>query len=368
MTQSMDTVIKQNLQEEVKENAKLSILCGRSKTALTTVSMESSPLDLSPLRGIVAYDPSEYTITAYAGTPLLEIQQILEENGQYLPFDPPLDQRGASLGGATAAGLNGPGSYRYGGMRDFLLASEFIDGTGSLVRGGARVVKNAAGFDTPKLLIGSFGQFGALVEITFKVFPKPEKFASVHRFFETLEEALEIHSKFYNNPLEVESIILSSIKNGFQLSTRIGGRHSTILKRAESLLKFVGGKDIIYNEEDEVYWDEERNFNWLPDQWALVKVPLTPSKIAPFEENLCLEFLPHQAHRRYSNGGQQAWVGLPDEPATLTTLSKILNNNDLSGIKILGDSKMVRLGRQDKNAFHIRVKRALDPQSRFVEV
>ena len=67
-----------------------------------------------------------------------------------------------------AAGLSGPGRFRYGGVRDFILAVQFADGTGQLLRGGAKVVKNAAGFDIPKFFTGSLGRFGVLVEVTFK--------------------------------------------------------------------------------------------------------------------------------------------------------------------------------------------------------
>ena len=104
---------------------------------------------------------------------------MLAEHGQYLPFDPPLAAAGATLGGTVAAGLSGPGRYRYGGVRDFVLGVRFVDGMGNLVRGGGKVVKNAAGFDFPKLMVGSLGRLGVLAELSFKVFPQPPAFATL---------------------------------------------------------------------------------------------------------------------------------------------------------------------------------------------
>ena len=109
---------------------------------------------------------------AAPATPVAEIERRLAAHGQYLPFEPPLAGCGATLGGTVASGLNGPGRYRYGGVRDFLLGGTFVDGEGRLVRGGGKVVKNAAGFYLHHLLLGSLGRLGIFVELTFKVFPR----------------------------------------------------------------------------------------------------------------------------------------------------------------------------------------------------
>ena len=95
------------------------------------------------------------------------------KQGQYLPFDPMLSAAGATIGGTVAAGISGPGRYRYGGIRDFLLGVQFISSDGAVINAGGKVVKNAAGFDIPKLLVGSLGRLGVMTELTFKVFPQP---------------------------------------------------------------------------------------------------------------------------------------------------------------------------------------------------
>src|SRR3954452_8884954 len=136
-------------------------------------SVDAVKLSTARLRGISEYDPSEFTFTAAAGTPIREIAAALAERGQYLPFDPMLVDAGATLGGTVAAGMSGPGRFRFGGLRDFILGVRFVDGNGRLLRMGGKVVKNAAGFDLPKFFVGSLGRFGGLAEITFKVFPRP---------------------------------------------------------------------------------------------------------------------------------------------------------------------------------------------------
>src|SRR4051812_13373907 len=136
-------------------------------------AVDAVKLSTARLRGISEYDPSEFTFTAAAGTPVSEIAAALAERGQYLPFDPLLAEAGATLGGTVAAGLSGPGRFRFGGLRDFILGVRFVDGAGRLLRVGGKVVKNAAGFDLPKFLVGSLGRFGAIAEVTLKVFPRP---------------------------------------------------------------------------------------------------------------------------------------------------------------------------------------------------
>ncbi len=163
-------------------------------------------IDTSALRGVLEYEPNEFTFTALAGTPVARIEALLAEHGQYLPFDPPFAAAGATLGGAVASGLSGPGRLRFGGVRDFILGGRFVDGSGRLIRAGAKVVKNAAGFDLPKLLVGSLGRLGVLAELTFKVFPKPESCASLEARFPSLAEAVAGAEKLLTAPLEIAAL------------------------------------------------------------------------------------------------------------------------------------------------------------------
>jgi len=157
---------------------------------------------------MVEYEPSEFTFTALAGTPIREIAGILAEREQYLPFDPTLVEAGATLGGTVASGLSGPGRFRFGGIRDFLFCVQFLDSAGRLLRLGGKVVKNAAGFDLPKFFTGSLGRFGLLVEITFKVFPQPPARLTMKLEAPTAEAALRIITVAANSRWELDALDL----------------------------------------------------------------------------------------------------------------------------------------------------------------
>ena len=124
------------VQQSVCAAARILPRGGGTKPVLSTPPEGVTALELSGLRGVTEYEPEEFTFTALAGTPLAEVNQILAEHGQYLPFDPPLVERGATLGGTVASGLSGPGRYQYGGVRDFLLGARYVDGEGNLIYGG----------------------------------------------------------------------------------------------------------------------------------------------------------------------------------------------------------------------------------------
>src|SRR5574337_979115 len=118
-----------DLQAAVRDHVRLLPRGGGTKPALSTPAEGVESLDLSSLSGVIEYNPGEYTFTALAGTRVSDVQGMLAEHGQYLPFDPPLVERGATLGGTVAAGLSGPGRYRYGGVRDFILGVRLVDGS-----------------------------------------------------------------------------------------------------------------------------------------------------------------------------------------------------------------------------------------------
>ena len=135
--------------ESIQEKSYLFPRGGMTKTGIPN-PQDADTIDMSALSGIREYNPSEYTFTALAGTKLTEINQMLTDNGQFLPFDPPLATPGATLGGTVGANLSGPMRYYYGGVRDFILGVQFLNNQGQLVRSGGKVVKNAAGFDIPQ--------------------------------------------------------------------------------------------------------------------------------------------------------------------------------------------------------------------------
>ncbi len=205
------------VQAAVCEQEKVLPRGGGTKSALSTPTEATTLLELTAISGVIEYDPGEFTFTARAGTRVADISHLVEEHGQYLPFDPPLLDQGSTLGGTVAAGVSGPGRYRYGGVRDFILGVLYVDSEGHLVKGGGKVVKNAAGFDLPKLMTGSLGSLGVLVELTFKVFPKPQTFVTVQSSHPSWEQTLETLYNIYASPLDLTALDFELASSGTTL-------------------------------------------------------------------------------------------------------------------------------------------------------
>jgi glycolate oxidase FAD binding subunit len=345
------------LQHIIKSNPRVQPHGARTKI---TTSNGAAPLDLTAFSGVIDYQPSEFIITAWAGTPVRDVVALLAERGQYLPFDPLLVERGATLGGTIAANACGPERYRYGGARDFLIGTHFIDGNGEMLHGGGKVVKNAAGFDYPKLLVGSLGALGAMVDVTFKVFPAPEAYATLVVDCASLHEALTLLPKLTNCPYDINAIdIVVGAQHAAPLPARImiriGGLRDALRQRLDRVRTLCGKGEVVEGEAELTLWREARELVWAPAGAAMVKVPVTPARIPALNE--AVRDLP----RRYSVGGNVAWIATTEASA----LDVVLKAQGLSGLVLIGANGDPRIGKREANAFAERVKRAMDPQGKF---
>ena len=344
------------VQQAVADHARIRPRGGGTKPALSRPPEGVASLDLSGLSGMVEYEPEEYTFTALAGTPVVEVQERLAREGQYLPFDPVLARAGATLGGTVAAGTGGSGRYRYGGIRDFLLGIRFVSGRAELVRGGSRVVKNAAGFDLPKLMVGSLGRLGILVEMTFKVFPLAQRWLTLEASLPDLSQALEAIRRLRAAPVDLAAV---DLEPPGRLLVRVGGRSESVGARLERVRELVGDGVELRGQEDRDRWDAIREFDWVPPDWNLMKVPMTTSRIAELEESL--RSVP--CRTRYCAGGSLAWLAWP---GSLDPVALALTHSNLAGLVIRGNGDVARPGLTQDQVFSKRIQSALDPDGRFL--
>lgn len=195
----------------------LNIVGGGSKTFFGRES-SGEPLDVSGHRGVVSYEPTELVVTARAGTPVLELEAALAEQGQYLPFEPPRFGPTGTIGGAIATGLSGPRRPYAGAARDLVLGVRIINGRGDELRFGGEVMKNVAGYDVSRLMTGALGTLGVLLDVSLKVLPQPKHDLTLEHAC-TAAEALDLITQWARSPFP----ITGSTYDGETLFTRLSG-------------------------------------------------------------------------------------------------------------------------------------------------
>lgn len=313
----------------------------------------AEPISVAGLRGIVEYEPSEFTFTALGGTPLREIVAVLAEKGQYLPWDPPLVAAGATLGGAIASGLNGPGRFRYGGLRDFILGVRLIDGEGRLLRLGGKVVKNAAGFDVPKLLVGSLGRLGLIAEATLKVFPRPAATATVRWAAADVPAMTAIFAAAGKGRWEIDA--LEAAPGEGAVYARLGAPEAALAPLVRDLLGRWPGRELPEGEADAL-WSSVLRYGWAHPDGSLFKVVTTPASLPALGAGLA-----QTPHARWWVGaaGNAAYVSLPAADAGQEPML-----GGLPALRLRGAGPLW-VNPAPRSAVMLAVKRAFDPAGRF---
>lgn len=200
-------------------------------------------LDLTPYHGILDYEPSELVITARAGTRMQDLEKTLHDQGQMLAFEPPCFNTAATLGGCVAAGLSGPRRAYAGAVRDYVLGVKLLDGKGSVLSFGGRVMKNVAGYDVSRLMVGAMGTLGVLLEISLKVLPRPAAERTLG-FQVTMDKAIAFMRQCAGSPLPVSATCFVDE----HLYIRLSGAESAI-RAAQSKLggEWVGDDTSFWN-------------------------------------------------------------------------------------------------------------------------
>jgi glycolate oxidase FAD binding subunit len=262
----------------------------------------------------------------------------------------------ATLGGCIASGISGPGRFRYGGLRDFIIGVKFIDGQGRLIHGGGKVVKNAAGFDFPKLMIGSYGRLGVLTEATFKVFPQPQTTLTAMVKMPLLTLALETLRSIARQGFDLDALEL--MPPG-EVVIRIAGHAEALPPRLDAIRKATNlpWREMTRPGAAEM-WRSLRQMEWVGGFMKRVRVPIKPTRVVELDEFLER----HGVARLYSVGANVAWIAWP--PALeINLLHQALFKMRLSGLQL--DGSPVRLGTNPAAAAERIVKTALDPLNKF---
>jgi glycolate oxidase FAD binding subunit len=318
-------------------------------------STEALVLDLRDLTGLTSYDPAECVVTVLAGTPVQQVVETLAAHGQYLPWDPPIAGADATVGGMIASGLSGPGRYRYGGVRDFLIGARFVDGRGRLIASGGQVVKNAAGFLMHHALVGSTGRLGVIAEVSLKVFPRAEATCTLVARADSLAAALAAHERLRLANLDLDALDLDATSG--VVSARLAGAADALDARADRAARALAlAAETLAGVDESQHWAAQSLAAW-PLGGVTVKVPATPSRLATTLDTLA----PFGACRA-SVGGAVAY--LHSEHA-VASIDAALAARGLAGAVVRGAGCGTRIGVVHAPAFHERVRATLDPDTRF---
>ena len=266
-------------------------------------------LSTSALSGIVLHEPGALTLVARAGTPLAEVERVLAQAGQRLAFEP-MDLRPLlgtegepTLGGVIATNASGPRRVQAGAARDFLLGMRFVDGIGTAVSNGGRVMKNVTGLDLARLLAGSHGTLGVVTEVALKVLPAPEATLTLTLSGLDPAQAVAAMSTALGSPFEVTGTAHDAEAGLTRL--RLEGFANALPRRAERLARLLARWGAATLEEGPGPWVAIRDMaDFARREGDVWRLSLRPSE-APGVLALA------GGAQRLDWGGARAWVLLP---------------------------------------------------------
>ncbi|WP_277051987.1 glycolate oxidase subunit GlcE [Zestomonas thermotolerans] len=333
------TALLEQVSYALNEGVALRIQGGNTKSLLGR-PVNGEVLDTRIHHGIVSYDPTELVLTARAGTPLKEIEEVLDAAGQMLPCEPPHLGDGATLGGMVASGLSGPRRPWAGSVRDFVLGTRVITGHGKLLRFGGEVMKNVAGYDLSRLLAGSFGCLGLITEVSLKVLPKPRQCVSLSLEL-GVAEALRELAIWGQQPMPISA----ACYDGQALHLRLEGGEGSVQAARQRL----GGEHL-----DNGFWQDlrEQRLAFFANPAPLWRLSL-PNNTPPLE-------LPGE--QLIDWGGAQRWLKSEADAETIRRVVSAVGGHATRYAP--GDDSFHPLPAALLR-YHQSLKRQLDPQGIF---
>lgn len=295
-------------------------------------------------QGVVSYEPTELVIKAYAGTPLKQIEQILSENNQILPFEPPSFGDDATLGGTIACNLSGPLRAYSGAARDFVLGTRIINGKGEMLSFGGEVMKNVAGYDASRLMAGAMGTLGLMLDISIKVVPKSESEITLVHELDANVAITKMH-QWARQPLPVTATCYHNSK----LYVRLSGTEKSLVVAKQKI-----GGELLENSQSFWYTIREQQHEFFSDNRSLWRISLASN--SP-ELNI-------QGDSLYEWNGALRWL-LTEEPAEVVRAAlKEGDNATLFRSNKIQDDVFQPLPKQLLK-LHRSLKQAFDPNAIF---
>jgi len=323
LTPTTDAELAAAIAEAARTATPLEIRGGGSRAGLGRPVQAGQTLSVAGIAGIRLYEPGALTLVAAAGTPVAEIEAALAAEGQRLPFEP-ADHRALlgnagepTLGGVVACAVSGPRRVVSGACRDALLGIRFVDGRGTQVKNGGRVMKNVTGYDLVKLLCGSHGTLGVITEASFKVEPRPEVEYTLAIDGLPDAQAVAALSAALGSPFAVSGAahLPASAADGDPVTIlRIEGMEAQAAYRGERLaerLGVFGPARRIEAEAHDAIWRRVRDvLPFAGREGAVWRVSVAPSA-APALVEAVAGVLPVEAF--YDWGGGLVWLRVPEE-------------------------------------------------------
>lgn len=335
--------LQQHIHQAREQGTQLHITGSGSKSFYGG-KIQGKPLSLATHTGVVSYEPSELVITVRAGTTLKEIHNLLASQHQMLPFEPPGFGEDATIGGTIACGFSGPRRPFAGAARDFVLGCKILSGSGEILSFGGQVMKNVAGYDVSRLMVGAMGTLGILLEISLKVLPLPEDDVTLCMPV-SVNEAIDIMCARAAKPLPISAACF----DGESVCLRLSGS----LQSIQQARKKIAG-DIL---EAPDFWEQLREHThfYFSDPRPLWRISVAPATLAmPVRGQWFLDWAGAQRWLKTNESESIIRAAAENEGghATLFSNKQAYGDNDVAVFHPLGDYL---------SGLHQRLKSKFDP-------
>jgi glycolate oxidase FAD binding subunit len=281
------TTTEEELAQLIAQSAKADValrLMGNGTHWPHLAPCDGVPLSSAGLSGITLYEPGELVLSARAGTPLSEIETLLENHNQMLPFEPSYGSIATTIGSVAAMNRSGPRRITAGACRDSLIGVRFINGRGEIHKNGGRVMKNVTGLDLVKLHAGAFGTLGMLTEVTFKLLPKPETQTTLVYHGLSHGEALALMSEALRAPYSVSAAahLMPAERSASETRLRLEGFEFSVKERTQKLVKTLqshakASPEILDHASSKACWEEIKELEPMPANSALWRLSVPAS-------------------------------------------------------------------------------------------